>query len=187
MLAKRHILKSKQRPTVLLAVLVVLALAAFLVAYTLHALLTAPGRSSTPVVRAKTASSPASPSPLDMGKLPLSFEPNVGNTNPSVRFRARVPGGAIFFTPNEVVLSMVPPAPWSSPTGQEISCARGKLPLSKTSNTSPPNTSNTPNPSRSGSPGISTTSTGQAVRMSFIGAASAPSITGKDRLPGIVN
>src|SRR5262245_44620801 len=41
------------------------------------------------------------------GKLPLSFEPNAGQTDPSVRFMARVPGGRMFFTSSEVVLALM--------------------------------------------------------------------------------
>src|SRR5687768_9205376 len=42
----------------------------------------------------------------DFNTLPLSFEPNAGQTDPQVRFQARIPGGVIFFTPQEVVLSL---------------------------------------------------------------------------------
>src|SRR5438552_896107 len=48
-------------------------------------------------------------SSLDLGKLPLAFEPNEGQTDPSVRFKAHVPGGAIFFMQREVVLSHAGP------------------------------------------------------------------------------
>jgi uncharacterized repeat protein (TIGR01451 family) len=46
------------------------------------------------------ASGPAS------NRLPLSFVPNQGQTDPSVRFQAHGAGGTLFFTPNEVVLSL---------------------------------------------------------------------------------
>jgi hypothetical protein len=40
------------------------------------------------------------------GKLPMQFEPNVGQTDSSVRFMARGPGGTIYFTPSGVTLSL---------------------------------------------------------------------------------
>ncbi len=43
----------------------------------------------------------------DFGKLPLSFVPNVGQTDPAVRFQAHSMGSTLFFTPNEVVLSLM--------------------------------------------------------------------------------
>src|SRR5437016_2306885 len=33
----------------------------------------------------------------DLEKMPLSFEPNEGQTHPSVRFQAHAPGGTLFF------------------------------------------------------------------------------------------
>ena len=40
----------------------------------------------------------------DYGKLPLSFEPNVGQTEPRVRFLARGGGMTTFFTDTETVM-----------------------------------------------------------------------------------
>ncbi|HKP53774.1 MAG TPA: SBBP repeat-containing protein [Chloroflexia bacterium] len=48
---------------------------------------------------------PASTLPT-LDRLPLSFEPNVGQTDPFVRFIAHVPGGLLYFTSGEVVLSL---------------------------------------------------------------------------------
>ncbi|HEX8600590.1 MAG TPA: SBBP repeat-containing protein [Chloroflexia bacterium] len=42
----------------------------------------------------------------DLGKLPLHFEPNVGQADLQARFITRVPGGTLYFTPSEVVLSL---------------------------------------------------------------------------------
>jgi hypothetical protein len=39
-------------------------------------------------------------------KLPLSFEPNAGQTNPSVRFLTHAPGGVLFFKPSEIVFAL---------------------------------------------------------------------------------
>lgn len=47
---------------------------------------------------------PAAASPL--GNLPLSFEPNVGQTDASVRFMVHAPGTIFYFTPSEVVLDI---------------------------------------------------------------------------------
>src|SRR5919201_4420450 len=55
--------------------------------------------------RAPTSSLSRTPD-IDWGNLPLSFEPNQGQTDPSVRFMAHASGGALFFTPSEVVLSL---------------------------------------------------------------------------------
>src|SRR5687768_13688703 len=68
----------------------------------------------------------ASPAPGDaapragwggFGSLPLNFEPNAGQvlgleptSDPSVRFMAHGYGGALFFTPGEVVLSLRQPS-----------------------------------------------------------------------------
>src|SRR5690348_4861726 len=41
--------------------------------------------------------------------LPISFEPNAGQTAPGVRFTAHGMGGTLFFSPSEVVLAL--PAP----------------------------------------------------------------------------
>src|SRR5438132_1235809 len=40
------------------------------------------------------------------GNLPISIEANAGQTDPSVRYMAHMPGGALYFTPSEVVLAL---------------------------------------------------------------------------------
>ncbi len=60
----------------------------------------------------------ATPEPainLDFGKLPLSFIPNAGQTDPAVRFQVHDTGGTIFFTPDQVVLTL-PTAEQTAPT-----------------------------------------------------------------------
>jgi hypothetical protein len=42
----------------------------------------------------------------NIASLPLSFEPNAGQTDPSVRFLARVSYGTLYFTQSEIVLAM---------------------------------------------------------------------------------
>jgi hypothetical protein len=40
------------------------------------------------------------------GKLPLSFVPKAGQMNPTVPFQVRSAGATLFFTSNEIVLSL---------------------------------------------------------------------------------
>src|SRR5262245_8693489 len=48
-----------------------------------------------------------SPSGLpNFGRMPLPFEPNAGQTDPSVRYIAHASGGTLYFTPSEVVLTL---------------------------------------------------------------------------------
>ena len=58
-----------------------------------------------PTASAGHADVPDMPSAM-LESLPLSFAPNVGQFDASVRFQAWSPGGALFFTPNAVVLSL---------------------------------------------------------------------------------
>ncbi len=53
-----------------------------------------------------SAARPAPSSPQPPARLPLAFEPNVGQAAPAVRFQARALGGTAFFTRNGVVLSV---------------------------------------------------------------------------------
>src|SRR5208282_3732838 len=62
---------------------------------------TAPAPPAKPVSNAARARQLAS-----YGKLPLSFEPNRGQTDPQVKFFSRGRGYALFLTGNEAVLSL---------------------------------------------------------------------------------
>src|SRR5205809_3016779 len=42
----------------------------------------------------------------DLGRLPLSFEPNAGQADPAARYIAHASGGTLFFTSSGVVLSL---------------------------------------------------------------------------------
>lgn len=53
-----------------------------------------------------TTATESMPALDSFGKLPMQFEPNVGQTDPSVRFMAHGPGGTIYFTPSGMTLSM---------------------------------------------------------------------------------
>ena len=65
-----------------------------------------PGSDATVTARLQAAS----------GRLPLSFVPNAGQMDPTVRFQVRSAGATLFFTPNEIVLSL-PTTDGSGPTG----------------------------------------------------------------------
>jgi uncharacterized repeat protein (TIGR01451 family) len=97
---------------------------------------------------------------VSYGKLPLSFEENVGQTDDSFRFMSRGSGYGLFLGPSEVavVLRSQNPSPWPSPTG------RGN---------------DTPLSSRDRK--------WTTVRMKLEGAVKAPEITGDELLPGTVN
>jgi len=58
-------------------------------------------RTSKPGVRAAEVAMPTS-----YGKLPLSFEPNTGQTNPAVKFLSRGRGYTLWLTSDEAVLGL---------------------------------------------------------------------------------
>src|SRR6476660_3546922 len=43
---------------------------------------------------------------LDVGKLPLSFEPNVGQVSVPAKFIARAPGSTIYFSPSDLAIEV---------------------------------------------------------------------------------
>jgi hypothetical protein len=47
----------------------------------------------------------------DFDNLPLAFEPNVGQTDASVRYLAHGKGGTLYFAPSEVALVLQKPEP----------------------------------------------------------------------------
>ena len=69
----------------------------------LAGLLLGPGAGALAGQDAKPPVSPALQTTY--GRLPLAFEPNVGQADPAVRFIARAPGGLVFLTRNDVVLA----------------------------------------------------------------------------------
>jgi hypothetical protein len=93
----------------------------------------------------------------DLGRLPLAFEPNAGQTDSQVRFMAHAPGGVMYFTPSEVVLSLVPAA------AQTLDGRKGDLPDSAAA--APPS----------------------VVRMQFVGSNTTPVMASDTLLPGKVN
>src|SRR3954469_1982212 len=48
--------------------------------------------------------------PLDLATVPLAFEANVGQADPVAPYLAHLPGGLLFFTPNQIVLALPGPA-----------------------------------------------------------------------------
>ena len=118
-------------------------------------------------VLSNPTSAPAPAIAPDFGKLPLSFVPNAGQTDPAVRFEVRGMGGMIFFKANEVVLSL--PTEAQSPARQDTALApldrlrEERLAVAKAA--APPS----------------------VVRLRFEGANLAPEVMGTERLPGIVN
>ncbi len=142
----------------------------------------APPVGSNPVPQPKShpTSSPAHagltpPRAADFGKLPLSFIPNMGQADSAMRFQARGVGGALFFTPNEVVLAVAPPP--SENAG---------APSSSGSNNGSRTPTATPTPTPPGG-GQNATDGPRIVRIRFDGADAAPAVTGLDRLSGTAN
>src|SRR5688572_6173006 len=100
----------------------------------------------------------------DLGRLPLSFEPNAGQTGQSVLFTARAGGSAFYFTRSEVVISI------AAPRSSALTHAGGKSNLNEV--------------------GARTGNAHQApstVRLSFVGANPAPQVLPGTQLPGTVN
>lgn len=81
-----------------------------------------------------SAETPANPgrvrAPEAYGQVPLTFEANVGQTDPRVAFLSRGVGYALFLTPGEAVLSLRPSAPGAEAAGPNGGQARESLPPS---------------------------------------------------------
>jgi hypothetical protein len=98
----------------------------------------------------------------DMAKLPISFEPNFGQTDSSARFLVHSNGNIFFFAPSEVVLT------YQIPTSETVNTPESRVQIDKAVS-APPNSEH----------GV--------LRLRFIGSASGTSITGGSELPGKVN
>ena len=115
----------------------------------------APSPSLSPVARAQAMKVFAG--------LPMTFEANNGQTDPSVKFLARAPGYTLFLADKEAVLSL-PTAPPVVAAAHPEKHSRGlSLPRLET-----------PRPV-------------QVVRLKFAGASTPAAITGRDQLPGKTN
>lgn len=97
--------------------------------------------------------------PAAYGALPLSFEPNQGQTDPQVAFLARAPGYQLFLTASGAVLNVV--------SVQRSAPGRAILPGTALTGT--------------------TTISGTVLRLRYLGATAAPQIAGQDALPGTAN
>jgi hypothetical protein len=95
------------------------------------------------------------------GKLPLSFEPNEGQTNQQVKFLSRGPGYDLFLTATGAVLTLQKPQP--------VSTDKFKPPAS------PSDLSSTP------------ARQAAVLRLKMIGTNPQVSIEGQDKLPGKIN
>src|SRR3989475_9759201 len=93
------------------------------------------------------------------GKLPLHFEANRGQTHEDVRFLARGPGYSLYLTAGEAVLVLTKPNP---DTKRDAHSTPERL-----------------NTQARGTPVV--------VRMSLVGAAPKPLVSGLDELPGKAN
>ncbi|MGA7340780.1 MAG: SBBP repeat-containing protein [Terracidiphilus sp.] len=99
--------------------------------------------------------------------LPMSFEANLGQSDPRVRFLAHAPGYMLFLTDQEAVLSL--PADSSAPKTAQLRhpAPQSPIPLREEA-------SHMPRPLH-------------AVRLRFIGASKPTAIGGRDPLPGKTN
>ncbi len=95
--------------------------------------------------------------------LPLRFEPNMGQTDPSVRFLARVNGYTLFLTSSESVMVFAKPSGAVAPTASSVSDDAARL-------ASTPSDSST-----------------AVVRMRYVGANTQAQVQGLDPLPGTSN
>jgi len=96
----------------------------------------------------------------DFGRLPLSFTPNIGQTDPAVLFTARAGGSAFYFTRSELVLSLATSHPVALPLGGDPA----------------------PPQQAADRPGAA-----RIVRLRFAGANPQPQLVPGSRLPGTVN
>ncbi|HLW79513.1 MAG TPA: choice-of-anchor D domain-containing protein [Terriglobia bacterium] len=97
------------------------------------------------------------------GSAPLSFEPNLGQTDSRVKYLARGNGYAMFLTPSEAVFELQQPASSDGKAG-------GGTPGAKL-----------------GSKGSASGARGEVVRMKLLGSNPSPLMAGLDELPGKSN
>jgi hypothetical protein len=101
-----------------------------------------------------------------LANLPMAFVPNVGQSETSVQFQAQGLGGMIFFTPDQIVLTL----PGNdTPPAAETAAAE---------------------PSATLAPTIAAADLAarqSVVRLRFLGANPAPRVQSADPLPGVVN
>lgn len=138
----------RRLPRVIAASAILLASALFLTA----------GSSADP--QARTASVLQPKKLPDYGKLPLSFEPNQGQTDSPVRYLSRGAGYSLFLTPNEAVFSLQQKA--GKATSPFDAIGKKQAPAAKRPHDS-------------------------VLRVQLVSPSANVSITGLDRLPGKSN
>ncbi len=152
------------------------------------AIVVAESTSSRPVA-ASNAHKPAAPNHpphINFAKLPMRFEPNLGQTDPQVKFLSRGAGYTLFLTPSEAVLSMRSPAKNSRPNSFPSSRAKSREPGSgislgrlRTGSGAAARRGNDMKKHEAGEIAV--------VRIALKWAARAPQIGGLDRMPGKSN
>ena len=136
------------------------------------------GSSGTAVLAAPASAAPATKQvPADQskiletyGQLPLSFEPNAGQTDSRVKFLSRGPGYTVFLTNDEAVLAL---SAGGSKRKQGSTGESSALPMAGFRNISSPR----PEPGH----------TTAVLRMQLIGANKNAQVAGADQLPGKTN
>jgi hypothetical protein len=106
------------------------------------------------------------------GKLPVSFEPNLGQSDRRVKFLSRGPGYALFLTPTEAVLTLHKRSNDSRATGFRGASTDFRLAVGVAQKMK----------SRLGEP-----ETSSVLRIELIGANRKPTLDGINPLPGKVN
>jgi len=126
------------------------------------------------------------------GRLPMSFEPNVGQTAEEVKYLARGPGYTLFLTGQEAVLALRPSRPGErfdpeGPDGYDVLARPGLERLAHRNATR--KQEETPGASDPAQEGEASESNGAVVRMRLSGPTHnpTPTISGLERLPGISN
>jgi hypothetical protein len=126
---------------------------------------------------------------LDLGKLHLSFEPNVGQASGPARYVARAPGGTIYFSPSGVAVEV-----------QSVEAGQGRVP----GNDRGSSTAKTADAKDAGQlesnyksfesavvgarPSmLDHESSSTTIRMQFVGSKSTPEMASGEALPGEVN
>jgi len=107
----------------------------FLAVLMISATFTLGGKKTAPARRVTAHSVTAQPAKLvpqpqpspRYGDIPLSFEANKGQTDPSVRFVSEGAGYTLFLTANEAVLSLQKPNPKDDPALQKMKPAKRRL------------------------------------------------------------
>ncbi len=135
-------------------------------------------RAIAPAKQPSPALAPRNDPPhISYEKIPMSFEPNLGQSDPRVKFLSRGPGYTLFLTPAEAVIAMRQSAPdrarGRGPTKLRPLAPKNHLSLALTAG------SFSPTRGEEGKPAV--------VRIALTGASHAPKVSGIEALPGRSN